>query len=268
MEIDFPAAHSMDTEWFAVDRDGHVAYFNSGEAGAVPVPLHGWDCEKEIQILADSRHESRPIYQLDGFLKPFPFETGHECERYPDHDHGRMVLFLRNLTLVDPKRVTISRADRGFAVDFSELSAEQAKAIHASGACLGCFYAVMRGDTERAVGHGAFIYTHLAGESWMSAPYGRVIIPEKPLCIDVLPTWAANHLGRVRFPSVCFQEQGTIQPVELTPCVVQGGEAYLASDGKTIRANPGAEEAFRKSQESEPITDPRFVVELPPPTRT
>src|SRR5688500_5905944 len=33
---DYPAAHSMDTIWFAVDRDGHVAVFSSGEAGAVP----------------------------------------------------------------------------------------------------------------------------------------------------------------------------------------------------------------------------------------
>ncbi len=33
---DYPAAHSMDTTWFAVDRDGHVAAFESGEAGAVP----------------------------------------------------------------------------------------------------------------------------------------------------------------------------------------------------------------------------------------
>ena len=27
----------MDTTWFAVDRDGHVAVFDSGEAGAVPL---------------------------------------------------------------------------------------------------------------------------------------------------------------------------------------------------------------------------------------
>ena len=33
MEIDFPAAHSMDTCFFAVDRDGHVAVFETGEAG-------------------------------------------------------------------------------------------------------------------------------------------------------------------------------------------------------------------------------------------
>ena len=33
---DFPAAHSMDTTWFAVDAEGHIGMFNSGEGGAVP----------------------------------------------------------------------------------------------------------------------------------------------------------------------------------------------------------------------------------------
>jgi hypothetical protein len=35
MGEDFPAAHSMDTDWFAVDRDGQVALFISGENGSV-----------------------------------------------------------------------------------------------------------------------------------------------------------------------------------------------------------------------------------------
>jgi hypothetical protein len=35
MGEDFSAAHSMDTEWFAVDRDGQVALFISGENGSV-----------------------------------------------------------------------------------------------------------------------------------------------------------------------------------------------------------------------------------------
>lgn len=35
-EGDFPAAHSMDSAWFAVDADGHVARFDTGENGAVP----------------------------------------------------------------------------------------------------------------------------------------------------------------------------------------------------------------------------------------
>jgi hypothetical protein len=36
MEPDFPAAHSMDTTWFAVDGEGHVGVFFSAEDGPVP----------------------------------------------------------------------------------------------------------------------------------------------------------------------------------------------------------------------------------------
>jgi hypothetical protein len=34
--VDYPAAHSMDSTWWAVDGEGHVAQVNTGEAGAVP----------------------------------------------------------------------------------------------------------------------------------------------------------------------------------------------------------------------------------------
>ncbi|MFO0605810.1 MAG: hypothetical protein U0324_21685 [Polyangiales bacterium] len=33
---DFPAAHSMDSAWFAVDADGKVGRFDTGEDGAIP----------------------------------------------------------------------------------------------------------------------------------------------------------------------------------------------------------------------------------------
>jgi hypothetical protein len=45
---DIPAAHSMDTEWFAVDADGHVGLFETGEDGAYPE--EGWpDAPKETE---------------------------------------------------------------------------------------------------------------------------------------------------------------------------------------------------------------------------
>src|SRR5512145_777999 len=34
---DFPAGHSMDSTWFAVDDDGEVGYFDTGEGGAMPL---------------------------------------------------------------------------------------------------------------------------------------------------------------------------------------------------------------------------------------
>jgi hypothetical protein len=45
---DFPAAHSMDTEWFAADRLGHVAVFRTQEDGPMPVIAASpvpFDCE-------------------------------------------------------------------------------------------------------------------------------------------------------------------------------------------------------------------------------
>lgn len=33
---DWPAAHSMDTAWYAVDADGNIGRFETGEAGAMP----------------------------------------------------------------------------------------------------------------------------------------------------------------------------------------------------------------------------------------
>jgi hypothetical protein len=43
MDADFPAAHSMDTRWFAIDAEGHIGYFISLEAGAVPKLARGGD---------------------------------------------------------------------------------------------------------------------------------------------------------------------------------------------------------------------------------
>jgi hypothetical protein len=36
MDADFPAAHSMDTEWFAIDQNGFVGLFFTGEDGHIP----------------------------------------------------------------------------------------------------------------------------------------------------------------------------------------------------------------------------------------
>jgi hypothetical protein len=62
MDADFPAAHSMDTAWYAVDADGHVACFFSGEDGHVPraageAPHEGDPVRDWIRSLCDSGTE-------------------------------------------------------------------------------------------------------------------------------------------------------------------------------------------------------------------
>ena len=65
MTVDYPAAHSMDAWWFAVDQDGHVAYFDTGENGAVPVNA----------LTVEAPHEVlRPLLALRGEPGPSPEE--------------------------------------------------------------------------------------------------------------------------------------------------------------------------------------------------
>ena len=36
----YPAAHSMDSFWFGLDKDGNIAVFDTGESGAIPTNAH------------------------------------------------------------------------------------------------------------------------------------------------------------------------------------------------------------------------------------
>jgi hypothetical protein len=57
---DYPAAHSMDTEWFAVDREGNVAMFDTGECGQVPVGAVTLDQDAATR-LTDLVLPARPV---------------------------------------------------------------------------------------------------------------------------------------------------------------------------------------------------------------
>lgn len=61
MGEDFPAAHSMDSEWFAVDRDGQVAVFITGENGSIPTGAQ----EVNVGEVLRSLSTSLPAEDLD-----------------------------------------------------------------------------------------------------------------------------------------------------------------------------------------------------------
>ena len=67
---DYPAAHSMDTEWFAVDADGRVGSFWSGEDGSVPRvedrPPRIDDVVGAIMYLENATFVTGEILHVDG----------------------------------------------------------------------------------------------------------------------------------------------------------------------------------------------------------
>lgn len=78
---DVPAAHSMDTTWFAVDADGCVGVFESGEDGAVPndaaLGINPSDSTFDLFLLdavTFARALAKDEHMLDGFVAREPPE--------------------------------------------------------------------------------------------------------------------------------------------------------------------------------------------------
>lgn len=98
MEPDYPAAHSMDTVWFAVDKDGHVGLFVSHESGAVPESVQdanpdlafelftGPDGEMLFdfsRILEEAARQGFFAFEYEDYGE-FPFQAGYPRTRRPD----------------------------------------------------------------------------------------------------------------------------------------------------------------------------------------
>src|SRR5690242_17979502 len=101
MDADFPAAHSMDTYWFAVDRDGRVACFESGEAGAVPERAFAdeYGLSASEPLMRSLPPSSEVIYDLNGFHLPF---EGQQRRAHVATDRGYAYTLLMFLPSLDP----------------------------------------------------------------------------------------------------------------------------------------------------------------------
>ena len=135
---DYPAAHSMDTTWFAVDRDGRVACLMSWESGAVPEaaclePGEGDRLLEEFR--SASEHRSEVVYGLDGMLIPGLEPQGQHIWQpgWAARDGPEVLMFLASL---DPVR--------------DELASGLAVALQSRGAPSGPLQRPHRGDGREA----------------------------------------------------------------------------------------------------------------------
>jgi hypothetical protein len=239
MEHDYPAAHSMDTAWYAVDRDGHVAFFWSGESGAVP---EGVPQDLNLDPVTAARPAGEIVFDLKGLLLPSREPPAGHHIRLTRDEEQRVLLFLQAADAVRDELAAGSArlfpATAGVGVYFDRLPREVAARLHDAGQCLGCFYSYEAGlftsNPERdPATMGLFVYDHLC-ENWTSGPYGRVRVPRSPLHVDQLPPAIREQVLRVRFPTLCFQDTTHIQPVEHMACA-SWEQDYLTADGKERR---------------------------------
>jgi hypothetical protein len=247
MEVDYPAGHSMDTAFFAVDRDGHVGYFSSGEAGAVPVQAGEAGSLATEQLARLPRGEV--VHDLQGQSRPNRLHPGGLHRAFSGHSYP-FLSFLRSLDPVQEEiaagRAVVAQASEGRAVIFRGMSEALVRKIHDGGDCLGCFFFFTDEDIEDSVGdlatRGFFVYDHTT-ENWISGPYGRTRRPVRPLHVDQLPPAVRNAVREIRFDALCFADAVYVQPIEYTPCD-SWEVAYLDSTGTKIRPIPGKEKEY------------------------
>jgi hypothetical protein len=254
--MDFPAAHSMDTMWFAVDADGHVAAFDTGEGGAVP----------EIAF-ADNP------YELATLLRALPEtgakldEAGHTLDATATHTPisnvgDRVTHVLAFLTELEPVKDLVERlsgtviaATSGVAVELVVGDRAAFEELHRRGACRHCQWDPA-GDESELAAHGVFRY--VCGEQ-SAVPYVRLAVPDKPLALDDVPAEVRAHA--IRFAGR-FVDSPKLQPAEHWD--TQGwGATWLASDGKTVRPFAGREDELDDDPWGDDYVVVRESLELP-----
>ena len=246
---DYPAAHSMDTTWFAVDRDGNVAVFESGEAGAVPtegyVGEEGWGLKDTARARLPS---TEALLDVDGrarYASKLHLEANLALDlRYQD----RLLLFLADLgparELLTGATFTEAKAAKGTALRFTAgLTPAAFAALHERGLCAGC--SLDFGDDEDGLAaSGLFSYEH-ANDNVIAGPYVLLQQPERPAKLADLPPDVAA--AAIAFDG-SFAQTPVLNPAELWQCEAWGA-AWLSSDGKTVRPFPGREDDYKDERD-------------------
>lgn len=277
---DFPAAHSGDVQWFAVDPQGHVATFYAWSTAPIPITFRDlpiaattfWDCLERLR--AEGVH-SKSIVELDGalhLLNDFSgwygvnrIETGsHGGWGLPAHEVrrkrlGRVLMIVQSLDVVQPAldaglaTLALQRpAGPPYVVDFADLPRELAEQILRSGQCVSCISRNLTDVNDDQVG--VFHYNHIYHEGGYSGfwrgPYCRDTAPADPLTVDRLPSEVRAIVEQVCFEHVSFLDRPLIQPLEHFDC--RGAEqwgAYVQSDGRTLRVMPGESPDLEAAQQ-------------------
>lgn len=249
MTPDYPAAHSMDTAFFAVDRDGCVAQFGTGEAGCVPViaPVEQEDYAQLDAFIRDLP-PSELIYDVEGSCLPVSLDPGALHPPYRESSYAHLMMSLKSLDAVaaeisDGSAIPV-RVHNAAGIIWRRLAQSRFDEIHQRGQCLGCVFIYSfeeQTHESQRQSPGLFHYDHLT-ENWISGPFGRRRIPLQPIHVDQLPPRLRQAIRSVSFENLRFADTPHIQPLEYFECA-SWECAWLDLQGN-IKPVPGREEDY------------------------
>lgn len=234
---DYPAAHSMDTDWFAIDEDGRVGVFSSGEEGAVPHNARNQSIDEDELIRLALRGKipldlSALTEKADGnFLLPSWDEEVSLRKIDELNSVYECLLWLRDDSpFDDPKHSSLLRVRNQQHViaflrgDWKTDYLPRIKELHRRGL-------VLRGRVYPSVflhELGVYVYDHW--DVYMPGPYVLTTLPKNPLIVTDLPDQMAADVTRCKLDGTRFGD-GAIQPMEIIDCGTWGVRPWVQMDG-------------------------------------
>lgn len=270
---DFPAAHSMDTDWFAVDANGNIAVFDSSEAGAVPrsATIAEWradgiygfieqlakDRQGVISLTADVENAAKEAtwenlqasLQLikdyagkglgwtykNGTTEPFQHEQFETAELH------QMLLSLSTENVIEKLQpfadVIFLFTNSPTLIYIDQYPARIIEDLLNSGEILGG----VRFDLYRQEHlFGLFSYRHGdRWENWIAGPYICERQPSNPLKIEDLPESLQSVLIFTEFKELHFEATNSIQPLEHMQCLTwRDDRRWVDTQGKQHEEHP------------------------------
>jgi hypothetical protein len=281
---DYPAAHSMDTTWFAVDKDGHVAAFDSAEGGAVPNEALN-DQQGEFDPFEEVSSHSKPcglIYTLDDLRSPLngqqqhvqpyrrrrrPIRSPSLLDRFkaalgrgkptvPPADEGDEELAGPVVLLPTDRSVVAAplneqiaveiKCSHGLAVLFKNMPIELYRSLHAHEQCLGCYFVF-----SLEYGHDDFPPQHSERGIYLySCCESQMAAPYGRHTMPERPLTVDQLPADLRsgLAKVAFGDLSFAETPYIQPVshfpCFTWDGGYIDEDWKTFRANPGQEAEY------------------------
>jgi hypothetical protein len=264
---DYPAAHSMDTNWFAVDADGNIGYFGSGEGGAVPESHQSAEIEySEDLFAAMARNNPDRIVRLNASgnilaksltMKKLQKEINSwlsfhatEQDRYSDNQTDDNKPLIYDLFLL------LSNPNIALQLEIEALKDEDAYILCFTGEptvvfVSHCYIATLQklieakqvlggnelNDSDYLLSQLGFFCYHTGSQA--PVPYKRAGKPVSPLKLENLPEYIRDKIHWNSLDMLKFSENRKIEPIEQMQCDTWGEDKWwIDTQGNEHETHP------------------------------
>ena len=237
---DYPAAHSMDTTWFAVDENGEVGFFDTGSEGIIPVPSEMTELlnQPEPASQEDFRNTGCPGIMGLGTLRSFvkekidisplmawPPESIDSIQPVTKHGIHHVVdqplLLFRSYNSIpeEMKDYTIYETSHGPLITYIFFKYEDVKRLIDENRLQRIWTRSLDPgiDFEELEDAWNKVGIHLfdsVNDNWTLDPYIPVNTPNQPLTIGDLPKPLRAQAETRRIPNVNFHDREAWHPYE------------------------------------------------------